>query len=66
MVDVMIDNVRATVAGALAERRAHEQKVEPELRRLAALDERRAALRAEADRLAAHLGPGGPPPTATG
>jgi hypothetical protein len=64
-IDVMIDNVRATVAGALAERRAHEQKIEPELRRLAALDEQLAALRAAVDRLAARLGRGGPPPTAT-
>ncbi len=58
-IDVMIDNLRSTIDGALADCRAHEQRVEPELQRLAALDQRLAALRAEVDLLTARLGGAG-------
>jgi len=54
-IDVLIDNVRATIDGALADRRAREHELEPELQRLSALDERLAGLRTELTTLAAQL-----------
>lgn len=58
-IDVMIDNVRATVDGALAERRAHEERVEPELQRLVGLDGRLAELRTAVAGLAVRIEPAG-------
>jgi hypothetical protein len=54
-IDVMVDNLRATIAAALAERRARESELEPDVRRLALAEERLAALGAELDALAARL-----------
>ncbi len=54
-IDVLIDNVRATIDGALADRRAREHELEPELQRLSALDERLAGLHTELTTLAAQL-----------
>jgi len=54
-IDVLIDNVRATIDGALADRRAREHELEPELQRLSALDERLTGLRLDLATLAAQL-----------
>ncbi len=54
-IDVLIDNVRATIDGALADRRAREHELEPELQRLSALDERLTGLRSDLATLAAQL-----------
>jgi len=54
-IDVLIDNVRSTIDGALADRRAREHELEPELRRLSALDERLQGLTADLATLGGRL-----------
>jgi len=54
-IDVLIDNVRSTIDGALADRRAREHELEPELRRLSALNERLQGLTADLATLGGRL-----------